>query len=220
MTYPRLAFDRRRLISDIVRDRDVLDMGCIDHTLDSRRRGMWLHDHIRKAARSVLGLDYEQAEVDKLVREGYQVVAADATRFDLGKTFDVVVAGELIEHLLNAEGFLTSVRAHLRPEGKLVLTTPNAICLAYFLENLLVGHELDNKDHSCLYTPTTLQTLLRKHGFEIEAVVHVAESTAYAHDSALIRFLVHIKLGLEVVCGWLRPSLCQRLVVVARLSPR
>jgi cyclopropane fatty-acyl-phospholipid synthase-like methyltransferase len=218
MTYPRLAFDRCRLIADIVRGGDVLDMGCIDHSIESRKRGRWLHDHVRKAARSVLGLDYEQAEVEKLIREGYNAVAADATRFDLGKKFDVVVAGELIEHLLNVGGFLTSVRAHLRPEGRLVLTTPNAICLAYFLENLLVGRELDNLDHSGLYTPTTLRTLLGKHGFEIEAVVHVAESTAWTHDSTFIRFLVHIKLALEVVFGLIRPSLCQRLVVIARLK--
>ena len=37
-----------------------------------------------------------------------------------------VFAGELIEHLGNVEGFLSSARRHLGPGGQLVLTTPNA----------------------------------------------------------------------------------------------
>ena len=53
--------------------------------------------------------------------------------FDLGRTFDTVFAGELIEHLGNVDGFLSSARRHLEPGGQLVLTTPNVFYVGNFV---------------------------------------------------------------------------------------
>jgi 2-polyprenyl-3-methyl-5-hydroxy-6-metoxy-1,4-benzoquinol methylase len=41
--------------------------------------------------------------------EGFDVIAADATDFDLGRQFDAVVCGEVIEHVLNAGGLMRSL---------------------------------------------------------------------------------------------------------------
>src|SRR5207253_10239263 len=41
------------------------------------------------------------------------------------RSFDVVICGDLIEHLRDPERFLVRVRPLLRPGGRLVLTTPN-----------------------------------------------------------------------------------------------
>lgn len=214
--YPRLAFDRCKLISKLVAGRDVLDMGCVEHNLENRNRGTWLHEHIRRSAASVLGLDYEADEVRKMAAEGYNVVAADATNFDLKKKFEVIVAGELIEHINNAGLFMTCVGRHLGPGGQLILTTPNANCLIYFLENLLIGREIDNPDHVCIYTPVTLAKLFERHGFKLEHVTFLAENTAYCHTSIAAKVLVLIKQLFQVTLGYLRPSICHHMVVLAR----
>ena len=49
----------------------------------------------------------------------------DAEHFALDRQFDTIVAGDLIEHLGNVEGFLKSVMGCLAPGGKLVIQTPN-----------------------------------------------------------------------------------------------
>ena len=64
---------------------------------------------------------------------GTTCVAADAEEFDLGRSFEVVWAGEIIEHLSCAGGFLDAARRHLEPGGRLVITTPNAFAVSNFV---------------------------------------------------------------------------------------
>ena len=60
--------------------------------------------NLKDAASEALGFDYEEAEVAKLRDMGFDAVAGDATNFDLDRKFDVVVAGEILEHVLSARG--------------------------------------------------------------------------------------------------------------------
>lgn len=126
------------------------------------------------------------------------------------------VAGELIEHILNPGLFLNCARTHLKDDGKLVLTTPNANCLIYFLENLLLGKEIDNPDHVAIYTATTLSLLLKKCGFVVEDIVFVAENTAVYHKNPIFKLLVYCKLMAQFALGWIQPSLCHHMLVIAR----
>ncbi len=167
--------DRNRFLAEFVRGKAVLDVGCVDHSVDSRDRGHWLHDLIRKSAKRAVGLDFEAAEVKRLLDEGYDVICADATAFELADKFDVVLAGEVMEHLGCPSGFLDCTRKHLLPGGELVTSTPNALCINYFVQNLLRGREIDNPDHVGLYSPTTMTALLRRHSFEPQRVLFYPE---------------------------------------------
>lgn len=216
MKYPRLVTDRCNYIPTLVRGLRVLDIGCVEHNLENRKREHWLHDRLVKSAASVLGLDYEADQIEQMKREGYNVIAADATNFSLSKEFDVIVAGEIIEHLLNPGLFLQCARRHLAPNGILIMTTPNANCLIYFLENLILGHEIDNPDHVAMYSPTTISLLLKKSGFAVDAIVFLAENTAYCHSSKTSKILVYVKQALQLIIGSLRPSICHHMIVIAR----
>ena len=162
------------------------------------------------------GRSNEAEHIQKLQTEGYQVVCADATDFNLNRQFDIIVAGELMEHLTNPGGFLTCARQHLRAEGKLVLTMPNAICLNYFIQNIFKGHELDNLDHCCLYSETTLRCLLKRYGFQIEQVVYYPELGGAGQGSFLNRFSWWGRQALQYACAPVRPSLCHHFIAVAR----
>ena len=52
--------------------------------------------------------------------------AGDAQTFRISAMFDTIVAGEVIEHLENPAQFLARAHEHLKPDGRLVLTTPYA----------------------------------------------------------------------------------------------
>lgn len=212
----KIVLDRYKTISGLVRGKRVLDVGCVDHDLSNRRKSVWLHKLLHECAASVTGLDYDAKNVDQLVREGYTAVCADATNFDLGQNFDVVVAGELIEHLANPAGFLACAKRHLVPDGLLVLTTPNAQGLCYCLQNLILGHELENPDHVCFYTPRTLACLLRKCGFEMVNAVYIAGMRPQGHERLFFYILALLKNILKLPFYLLRPSLCHRFLAVAR----
>jgi len=109
----------------------VLDLGAADgsHIDVHRRDGRWLHAALAAVAAECTGVDLDAQAVAALRAEGYDVRQADAESLDLGETFDLVVAGEIIEHVANAGRFLESAGSHLAPGGRLVVTTPNAFSL-------------------------------------------------------------------------------------------
>ena len=60
---------------------------------------------------------------------GYpHLLKADAQDFTTEKQYDLVFAGEVLEHVYNPDGLLASCALALRPLGYLVLTTPNLAC--------------------------------------------------------------------------------------------
>src|SRR5207244_3211537 len=81
-------------------------------------------------AREVLGIDIA-ADAVEWARAHYSGANLRFAQGDAGAvqeadgSFDLVVAFEVIEHLLDAEKFLRESRRLLRPEGVLVVSTPN-----------------------------------------------------------------------------------------------
>jgi SAM-dependent methyltransferase len=48
----------------------------------------------------------------------------DALGLDLGRSFDLIVCADVLEHLKHPDGCLRFIRAHLSPGGRAVLSTP------------------------------------------------------------------------------------------------
>lgn len=163
----------RRLIlfAPYVQGKEVLDVGCVDHDLGTSLRPDWLHAQLCRVARRVVGLDVLAEEVRELGLRGFRVVQGNAETFSLGERFDVIVAGELLEHVSNVGAFLDGARRHLRPGGRLLVTTPNAFALGNVLRivRAAVGFPIrDNPEHTHWYDDQTLRQLLARHGFIIE----------------------------------------------------
>jgi 2-polyprenyl-3-methyl-5-hydroxy-6-metoxy-1,4-benzoquinol methylase len=152
-------------IRDIVRGKRVLDVGCVDHESSNEQGERWLHRIIGEQASELTGLDFEAEEVEKLKAKGYNIIFGNAEVVDLGRKFDVVVAGELIEHLSNPGNFLENMRRHLEPGGTLVMTTPNPFYPKRFAEVLFEGKARVNGQHVSWFCPQTLYALLSRAGY-------------------------------------------------------
>lgn len=85
-------------------------------------------------------------------------------------SFDVVWAGETIEHVADTAGWLSEVRRVLRSAGSLLLSTPDRGSLSMLALALrpraLDAHFDPRTDHLRFYTRRTLATLLDDFGFE------------------------------------------------------
>jgi SAM-dependent methyltransferase len=152
--------------------RTVLDVGA-GSGID---RPDWMHAAVASVATLAVGVELDERLAARARERGYDVVAADAQTLDIGRTFDVVWAGELIEHLSCAGGFLDAARRHLVPGGRLVLTTPNAFAVSNFVYRL-GGRPRVNRGHTCWYDETTLSQLLRRHGYEVLEVAYLPHRT-------------------------------------------
>lgn len=164
--------NRFEAVAPYVSGREVLDIGAAS----GHRRSDWMHGQISKIASRVVGIDIDAARVEQIREQGYDVRLVDARFVDLGERFDVVFAGELIEHLVNFEAFLDAARRHLKPGGRLVLTTPNAFCASNFLYRFGFSVRV-HEEHTCWFCEDTLSTLVRRCGFDVVKVDYLRHET-------------------------------------------
>lgn len=94
----------------------------------------------------------------------------DAERFDLGRSFDVIVAGDILEHLGDLNGFMQSCKRHLRPGGRLLISTPNPWYWRYIVKAALHVEVANNPEHVIWVCPRLLRQLAARHGMEMSEV--------------------------------------------------
>lgn len=165
-----------RLLLPYVAGRDVLDIGSINHSFErSNAAREWVFSFLEAHARSVVGIDTLAGEVAKARAAGHDIRHADAETYRHDQGCDVVLAGDVIEHLSNPGLFLDCARANLRPGGRLVLATPNIYALSelYFVIGGFTNDPPMHPEHSCGFTPKMLCSLCARYGFTLEAMHYV-----------------------------------------------
>lgn len=149
------ADERAGLLADLVGGPGlrVLDLGC--------RTGA-LTQHYADG-NTVVGVDVDRSALEQAAdRLAIDTVWADVEEelpFPDG-SFDVVVAGELLEHLADPAAVVAHVRRVLRPGGRFVGSVPNAFRLKGRLRFAAGRHPETDATHLQLFTPTALATLL------------------------------------------------------------
>lgn len=86
--------------------------------------------------------------------------------------YDVVIASEVIEHVLHPNDFLKTIKRALAPNGRLLLTTQNSNAIHYRLR-MLFGRFRWDPTHLRLYSRPELETELQLGGFEIVRAVGI-----------------------------------------------
>ena len=170
---PKIAFFVRHC-----EGRRVLDLGCVDHSKENWKSRFWLHKAIVSVARECTGLDYYEDGVASLREKGFNVIHGDAQRFSLPDRFEVVTAGDLIEHLPNLAGFLSSVNGALEENGMFAVTTPNPWCWKYLGYHAVYGKLTPvNREHVSWFCLQTLENLAERFGFEVNSYDYFSRRT-------------------------------------------
>ena len=154
--------NRFQQLERFYKGKEILDIGCAV----GYKKPNWMHENLKRVSHSIFGIDLNKESMDEIARMGYAVAYGDAQDFSISRKFNLIHAGELIEHLDNPGGFLQSVRRHLTDDGMLVITTPNGLRISNFLY-AATGGLLVNSQHTCWYCEYTLRFLLQRMGFEI-----------------------------------------------------
>lgn len=162
---------KREFIRNYVSNKNVLDLGCVAHTVERciNSPDTWLHNVICKNARSVLGVDLLEKEVQELCKRGYTMICADALAMRLDTKYDVVVCGDLIEHVNNHYSLLETIKYHLLSDGVALITTPNPFAVSRFFNILADGWTGINPEHVCWFCPQTMFQLVERSGLTIDS---------------------------------------------------
>ncbi len=155
----------------LLNGKDVLEVGCVGMGSDDEYGGInWIHGRAAKVAKRIVGLDKNREGIALLNSKGYDVRYQDVEKkFYLKEKFDVILIEEVLEHLNNVGICFENIKRHLKPNGILIITTPNAHSASFFLQRLLLDRisGVSITDHVLWYDKNTLQTLLKRYGFRI-----------------------------------------------------
>ncbi|MDH3493514.1 MAG: class I SAM-dependent methyltransferase [Acidobacteriota bacterium] len=164
---------RLEVIESIASGQSVLHLGCTNYpyTKEAIESDMLLHDSLQEVSGELYGFDQDRRGIEILEKRGtknlYEAGLERLEEVDLDRKFDVIVAGEIIEHLNNPGLFLEGIKRFMNPETKLVITTVNAYCAMRFFVYWLRGKQGSNEpvhpDHVAYYSYRTLSLLLQRH---------------------------------------------------------
>jgi SAM-dependent methyltransferase len=199
----------------------VLDIGC--------GNGFFLQSLKNEGIgkRRLAGIEVSADAVREGQAQGLECVvgSADEPLPFPNEAFDLVFAGEVIEHLVDPDVMLAEIRRVLAPSGRLLLTTPNLV--AWFnrvlvplgITPMFVEHSYratygpayslfrrvgSPVGHLRIFTYRPLRSVLRHNGLEVERLVGSA---------CLPVALVHT---VDKIIARMNPRLAANLIVLAR----
>jgi 2-polyprenyl-3-methyl-5-hydroxy-6-metoxy-1,4-benzoquinol methylase len=166
--------DKNTFVVDRARGKAVLHIGMGGFVDDAERTEKFIQDelagslHVQIAgvARSLAGFDIDQKTIDAMrtvVPEcDYYLGDLTATQLpdDLaGRRFDLIVFGDVLEHLDNFRQALTNLKSLLAPGGQLLISTANAHSFDAFVK-MMFSYESAHEEHTSYFSYLTLKRLL------------------------------------------------------------
>ena len=143
-----------RLVRDAIDPgaKRILDLGC--------SRGLLLERFRRYDGVEFVGIELDPADRAEAETRGIHVDVHQINVFEEGQiaarlpyaseSFDIVLAAEIIEHIVDTTGFVTEIARVLRPGGVAFFSTPNILWWKYRFD-LLRGRSPDPLEHRLLY---------------------------------------------------------------------
>lgn len=132
--------------------RRVLDLGCRDGALT----------RAYAEGNELVGVDADREALEEAGKLGIETHWADldAPLPFPDESFDVVVAGELLEHLRDPARLVEEAKRVLRPGGTFVASVPNAYRFKNRLRFLLGHKPEDDPTHLQMFSPANVRALL------------------------------------------------------------
>jgi SAM-dependent methyltransferase len=156
----------------------VLHLGCTNYpyTKEALENDMLLHFELDKTASELYGFDFDERGLEILrdsgVKNLYRADLEKLEEVDLDETFDVIIAGEMIEHLSNPGLFLRGIKRFMNKDTDLIITTINAYCAFRFIIYGLRGkggaNEPVHPDHVAYYSYKTLNLIIERENLRVK----------------------------------------------------
>ncbi|MDI6760029.1 MAG: class I SAM-dependent methyltransferase [Candidatus Brocadiaceae bacterium] len=142
----------------------ILDLGCRDGSLTK----YFIEGNL------VIGVDVDQEALNICKNEvGIKTVWLDLNNENLpfeDESFDVVIAGEILEHIFYPDLFLKKIKRVLKKKGIFMGSVPNAFRLKNRLKFLLGIDFEDDKTHLRRFSLIGLKKLLEQYFVGVEII--------------------------------------------------
>jgi 2-polyprenyl-3-methyl-5-hydroxy-6-metoxy-1,4-benzoquinol methylase len=220
---PHVTFTENRAtwIRERSAGRRVIHIGCVDAGMDGQSDAN-LHRDLVESTAFLVGVDVDTAGIERMRAAGIDNlflgdVATDAALrqrivTSVSGNADLIIAGEVLEHVRNAGGLLDGLREMAVATGAdVVVTVPNALAFRAQLASIRRRIELVHEDHVAYYSPVTLANAVSRAGLQVDEML----GYSYASDrvqsgpkrlarlllqSGLLKHRPHLGEGLICLC--------------------
>jgi SAM-dependent methyltransferase len=187
----RAAHERRMEILDGSPIENVSEKVCIDYGV-----GSWgfacIYPRLQ-ACRFAIGIDISSAAIkesaaisakgDFPYKDNYTYLTSRGDDLRIkDQSVDIFFTGECIEHVENTHAFVNEIHRVLRPDGLLILTTPNSSAYLYSIQNKYYGI---GPEHVALMSYSELLDYL-KPGFNLQSAIGFNGSFHHTIDDKII----------------------------------
>ncbi len=128
--------------------------------------------------------------------EELDIHVGDIKEIDFGsKSFDVITAWAVLEHMKTPSSFFERARDLIAEDGKLIFVVPNSKA-----PGMRITCVEDTPRHLWLFGPDTAEDYLRKNGFKCQRVEHNSRIYSY-YPFGLLRYALYRKARLLRDCA-------------------
>ena len=175
-----MMISKTNFIKDYVLDKSVLDIGCVG---GNKTKVSDMHMFLHGNTSFVLGIDVQKERVNSLKNDVYNVEYGNVYSYKPNRKFDVIFAGDILEHLSNPDMFFNNMKSIMNKNTILIIITPNcysSICLYnYFISGYEGKHWRDRiikKDkvysgdgfgHIILYSRYMMERMFLRYKFSV-----------------------------------------------------
>jgi 2-polyprenyl-3-methyl-5-hydroxy-6-metoxy-1,4-benzoquinol methylase len=183
----KLIDNRIAYVCELAKGKRVLDIGVVEHQKSASLTDTWLHKHICSVAASCLGIDILEDEVRLLNEGGYNVIVHDITRNSLSQRFDIIIIGDVIEHLNDPGSLFKHISQMLEPNGRIIISTPNPWYANALLKNIFEGQPFtDSADHVAWFDAGTLCELASRFSLVLDKYSGIKANSSGTMKSGLL----------------------------------
>ena len=145
----------------------ALDPGCGD--------GVQLRGLVRIPELEIYGIDYNPIRTGRAGEKfpTVSIVCGDMLHAPFKeKVFDIILCSQVIEHIPRDDSLLKELTNVLKPDGFLILGTPNEGCFMARLRNYIFERRiLKSTDHIHFYKESVIRRKIEAAGFSIQGVM-------------------------------------------------
>lgn len=168
-------YSKTKRILSLCNGKRVLHIGCVGFAdLQTADRVALaeksLHYSLTNCSNAI-GIDYSREAIDYFRSNNVfdNVLHGNAESIEelgLAKEFDVIVAGDIIEHLSNPGLMLDGIRSVCRPDTLVIITTPHALGLLTFVR-YTINRFVEGQEHVFTMNGQNVHNLAKRHRFEV-----------------------------------------------------
>lgn len=157
--------EKRDFILDFCKNKNILDVGCVGQDIDIKN-DLWLHNGIKKVCASLVGVDINLSGLEKMKTKGFNVYHVNELKTHTEK-YDVIVMGDVIEHVDSPIEFLRFYKQFLTKNGVMLISTPNFLSAKSIVSTFLFNFHSVNEEHTCWLCYKTFFEICNRSQMEI-----------------------------------------------------